>query len=145
MKKKALILGIILSTAAFGMDKGNFEKMDYHKKFKEVKEQRMDFFENLSEDQKNKIKELRLENIKKNSKLNLEADEKRIQIRKIMVEDKVAWDKVKKLTKEIGVLDGEINYNNLKNRYEIRKIAGFEEPMRPNNYKGMGEESRNMK
>ena len=145
MKKKALILGIILSTAAFGMDKGNFEKMDYHKKFKEVKEQRMDFFENLSEDQKNKIKELRLENIKKNSKLNLEADEKKIQVRKIMAEDKVAWDKVKKLTKEIGVLEGEINYNNIKNRYEIRKIADFGGPVGPSDYKRMGEEQKDMK
>lgn len=137
MKKKALILGMILSATAFGMDKDNLEKMDYHKKFKEVREHRMDFFENLSQEQKDDIKKLRLENIKKNSKLKLAADEKSIQIKKLMIQEKVDWNKIKKLTREIGILDGEIDYNNLKNRYEIRDIVGGGGPMELNGPKDM--------
>ena len=129
MKKKALILGLILSTAAFGFQKPDYDESDHHKKFREVKEQRMELFENLSQEQKDKITELRSENFKKNSKLKLSIDEKMLNIRKLMMEEKVEWSKVKKLTKEIGVLESEVEYNNLRNRYEINKVAGFEKPI----------------
>ena len=129
MKKKALILGLILSTAAFGFQRPDYDERDHHKKFREVKEQRLELFENLSQEQKESIKELRSENFKKNSKLKLSIDEKMLKIRRYMMEDNVEWPKIEKLTKEIGILEGKVEYNNLRNRYEINKMAGFEKPI----------------
>ncbi len=98
--------------------------------------ERMKELLSLNDSQVKKIAALNLNHKKKMLELIEKAAPKEIQLRRLLLEDKVDLSKVESLLKEISELRFQMRFNKIKHRLEIRNLLTDEQKMKLRSMRG---------
>ena len=117
MKRTVIILSVIfflISTVSIAQ-KGN---MQMHK----GQQDEMCKMLNLSDEQKEKVKELRTAHMKENTEFQLQMKEKEVALQKLITSDNPDMDEVKKLIDEMGAIHTQKMQKEAAHKIAVRKI-----------------------
>ena len=95
----------------------------------------------LTDEQKKEISSIRAKYISDIEKLRLSAQEKRIAVEKLLLEEKIDWNKVEKAVQDESAVRVQLKMIHLKMRTEIKAKTGVDFP---GNGKGMHEKKHMM-
>jgi Spy/CpxP family protein refolding chaperone len=129
-----LITIFVLSTTNYltaQQKEGDFQKKDLKKEkgFEKgmPKHEPMEMIPNLTDEQKEQMKTLKLDLIKSNKSLKNEMKEKEARLHTLSTADEVDLDAIYKVVEEIGALQISIAKNMATHRQEVRKILTEEQ------------------
>lgn len=119
--KKLLIAGLlVVSVGLFARSYNNFYHMHDYERYE------TEIYQNLTPEQSEKLSALEKETSNIRRKYALEIQTKNLEVQRIMIEDKIDWEKVEKINGEIAYTQAKMRTESMKFNRKAYEITGYE-------------------